>query len=71
MCTRFVYNGDDMITGFNFDIDLALWNHKVIQEKDRFYIGIKQPDYIYHSYHGVNSHVRKILQTQYLSTFTT
>lgn len=54
MCTRFVYNGDDMITGFNFDIDLAVWNHKVILEKDRFYIGIKQPDGIYHSYHGVN-----------------
>lgn len=54
MCTRFVYNGDDMITGFNFDIDLAIWNHKVIIEKDRFYIGIKQPDGIYHSYHGVN-----------------
>lgn len=54
MCTRFVYNGDDMITGFNFEIDLAVWNHKVIQEEDRFYIGIKQPDGIYHSYHGIH-----------------
>lgn len=54
MCTRFVYNGDDTITGFNFDIDLAVWNHKVIKEKDRFYIGIKMPDGIYHSYHGIN-----------------
>lgn len=54
MCTRFVYHGDDMITGFDFDIDLAVWNHKVITEKDRFYIGIMRPDGVYHSYHGVN-----------------
>ncbi len=54
MCTRFVYNGNDMITGFNFDIDLSVWNHKVITEKDRFYIGILRPDGKYHSYHGIN-----------------
>lgn len=40
MCTRFVYRGDDTITGFNFEIDLAVWDHKIITEKDRFYIGI-------------------------------
>ena len=39
MCTRFVYRGDDTITGFNFEIDLAVWDHKIITEKDRFYIG--------------------------------
>lgn len=54
MCTRFVYNGNDLITGFNFDIDLSVWNHKVITEKDRFYIGILRPDGRYHSYHGIN-----------------
>ncbi len=54
MCTRFVYRGDDMITGFNFDIDLSVWKHKVIEEKERFYIGILRPDGTYHSYHGVN-----------------
>lgn len=54
MCTRFVYNGNDMITGFNFDIDLAVWKHKVIKEKERFYIGILRPDGTYHSYHGIN-----------------
>ena len=31
MCTRFVYRGDDVITGFNFDIDLDAWNHKIIK----------------------------------------
>lgn len=54
MCTRFVYRGNDMITGFNFDIDLSVWKHKVIEEQDRFYIGILRPDGAYHSYHGVN-----------------
>lgn len=43
-----------MITGFNFEIDLSVWKHKVIMEKDRFYIGIQRPDGMYHSYHGVN-----------------
>lgn len=54
MCTRFVYRGDDTITGFNFDIDLAVWDHKIVKEKDRFYIGILRPDGVRHSYHGVN-----------------
>ena len=54
MCTRFVYRGSDIITGFNFDIDLSVWTHKVMKEKERFYIGILGPDGTYHSYHGVN-----------------
>ena len=29
MCTRFVYNGIDKIVGFNFDIDLSVWDHTV------------------------------------------
>ena len=44
MCTRFVYRGNDVITGFNFDIDPAVWNHRIIEEKDCFYIGILRPD---------------------------
>ena len=54
MCTRFVCRGDDMITGFNFDIDPAVWDHKIIKEKGCFYIGILRPDGVRHSYHGVN-----------------
>ena len=54
MCTRFVYRGDDTITGFNFEIDPAIWDHKIIKEKDCFYIGILRPDGLRHSYHGVN-----------------
>lgn len=54
MCTRFVYNGNDTIVGFNFDIDLSVWTHTVIAEEDRFFIGIKMPDNRYHSFHGIN-----------------
>lgn len=54
MCIRFVYCGNDVVTGFNFDIDLSEWDHRVIEDKERFYIGIRRPDGIYHSYHGVN-----------------
>lgn len=54
MCTRFVYNGNDMLTEFNFDIDPAIWKHKVMKEKERFYIGILRLDGTYHSYHGVH-----------------
>lgn len=54
MCTRFVYNGNDTIVGFNFDIDPSVWTHTIIKEKNRFYIGIKMPDNKYHSFHGIN-----------------
>lgn len=54
MCTRFIYNGKDTISGFNFEIDLSVWEHTVIKDNDRFYIGIKRPDGEYHSFHGVN-----------------
>ncbi|MDO4553645.1 MAG: conjugal transfer protein [Lachnospiraceae bacterium] len=54
MCTRFVYRGNDIITGFNFDIDLSTWKHKIFKENDCFYIGILRPDTTYHSYHGIN-----------------
>lgn len=46
--------GTALITGFNFDIDLAVRSHKAIAEKDRFFIGILRPDGVYHSYHGVH-----------------
>ena len=54
MCTRFIFRGNDVITGCNFDIDCAEWNHKRHIEKVRFYLGNLQPDGRRHSYHGVN-----------------
>ena len=55
MCTRFVYNGSDTIVGFNFDIDPADYEHRVIAEHDRFFIGIRMPDGKFHSFHGVHA----------------
>lgn len=56
MCTRFVFRGDsDMVTGFNFDTDLAVWDHRLIVENDQFYIGILRPDGQRHGYHGVHA----------------
>lgn len=54
MCTRFVYNGKDTIVGFNFDIDPAVWEHRVFLRPDLFYIGIKVNG-AFHAYHGVNA----------------
>ena len=54
MCTRFVYRGDNIITGFNFDIDIVEWNHKIINTKDCFYYWNHATDGMRHSYHGVN-----------------
>lgn len=63
MCTRFVFNGTDTLNGFNFEIDLADWTHTILQEKDRFGIGIQRPDGAFHMYHGVHSggHVGTLL----------
>lgn len=55
MCTRFVVRGEDVITGFNFDIDLAVWDHRVMVDAQRFFIGILQPDGVRHGYHGVHA----------------
>lgn len=54
MCIRFVYRGDDIITGFNFDIDPAVWDHQIVTAPDRFYLGILRPDGLRHGYHGVH-----------------
>ena len=56
MCTRFVYRGDNTISGFNFEIvlDLAVWDHKIITEKDRFYRRSLH-DGVRHSYDGVKT----------------
>lgn len=54
MCTRFVYRGNSTITGFNFDIDLAVWNHQLLMDREHFAIGILRPYGQRHTYHGVH-----------------
>ena len=54
MCTRFTYNGRDVISGFDFDIDLERWEHRVFYKKDMFYIGIRVRGR-FQPIHGVNA----------------
>lgn len=54
MCTSFIHKGKDIIVGFNFDVDLKVWDYKVFLAPDRFYIGIKVNGK-YHPYHGVSA----------------
>ena len=55
MYTIRLSRGDEVITPDSILIStLTVWDHKIIEEKDCFYIGILRPDGIRHSYHGVN-----------------
>lgn len=40
MCTGFARRGNDVIMGFNMDIDIGAWDYKVYAENDRFYVGM-------------------------------
>lgn len=40
MCTAFVRKGNDVIVGFNMDINIGAFEYKVFKEKDMFYIGV-------------------------------
>lgn len=54
MCTAIAYKGNDLIYGFNLDIDPAVWNFSVRKTRSLFAIGItvgKTTHYV----HGVNS----------------
>ena len=41
MCTGFVRKGNDVIVGFNMDINIGAFEYDVYTEPDKFYIGIK------------------------------
>ena len=40
MCTAFVRRGNDVVVGFNMDINIGAFEYKVFAEKDKFYVGI-------------------------------
>jgi len=54
MCTAFIKNGDDLLYGYNLDIDPAVWNYSLIIKKNIFSVGIKVGKTLYYT-HGVNS----------------
>lgn len=53
MCTAFIHRGDDYLAGFNFDVDPAVWQYKLIMNPQLFYIGIRMGRTLYKT-HGVN-----------------
>lgn len=53
MCTAIAYKGNDLIYGFNLDIDPEVWQYSVHKTKSGFAIGItvgKTTNYV----HGIN-----------------
>ena len=53
MCTGFIKKGNDLLFGFNLDIDPTVWNFKLFKTNDYFTIGIKVGTTLYFT-HGVN-----------------
>lgn len=54
MCTAFIKKGNDILYGYNLDVDPAVWNYRVVKRKGLFSIGIKVGSTLYLT-HGVNS----------------
>lgn len=40
MCTAIAFRGDDLLYGFNLDIDPAVWQYSIKKTKDYFAVGI-------------------------------
>lgn len=53
MCTGFINRGDDIVFGFNLDIDPAVWNYKLVKNNDIFSVKITVGKTSYFT-HGVN-----------------
>lgn len=53
MCTAIAKNGNDLIYGFNFDVDPEKWPYKVVKTKNYFGIGITLGSTTY-LVHGIN-----------------
>lgn len=53
MCTAIAHKGDDLIYGFNLDIDPDVWNYSIIKAKSLFAVGITVGKTTY-LVHGVN-----------------
>ena len=54
MCTAIAKKGNDLIYGFNLDIDPSVWNFKLLKTKHYFSVGITVGSTTYLT-HGINS----------------
>lgn len=53
MCTAIAFKGDDLLYGFNFDVDPAVWPFTVRKNKNLFAVGIAAGKTTY-LVHGIN-----------------
>lgn len=53
MCTAIAKKGNDLLYGFNFDVDPAVWNYSIYKTKNYFTVGITVRKTTYFT-HGVN-----------------
>lgn len=53
MCTAIAFHGNDLLYGFNLDIDPAVWQYSVHKTKNLFAIGITAGKTTYYV-HGIN-----------------
>ncbi len=53
MCTAIAYKGDDLLYGFNMDIDPEVWHYSIHKTKFLFAVGITVGKTTYYV-HGVN-----------------
>jgi len=54
MCTGFVRKGNDVIVGFNMDINIGAFEYEVVANKEEFYVGIKTDEAGVVKAHGIN-----------------
>lgn len=54
MCTGFIKRGDDLLYGFNLDIDPEVWDFRLVKNKKIFTAAIKVGKTLYYT-HGVNA----------------
>ena len=47
MCTGFMKKGEDLLYGFNLDIDPAVWTFSLYKNKEIFTVGIKVGSTLY------------------------
>ena len=53
MCTGFIRRGNDIVFGYNLDLQEGAWDYKVYCRNNMFYVGINVNDAIYKT-HGLN-----------------
>ena len=54
MCTAFAFKGNDILYGYNLDVDPTVWDWRLVKKKDVFTVAIRVGSTTYYT-HGVRS----------------